>query len=295
MTTGTIVSMQDVPQRFKPPQTRRREAKRKLPGPDKRETQSSGDFNSKHPRDASGRFGSGGGGAAKPAPPKEKSHLKPPPDKKGLRGKKIMLLARRLKRVKDLEADHTKRFGKFLEKLPVSKAGMSPSAAEALVWRARSMDDAGLSREQAMYKKQADAARKNGNYNLGHQLDAQAATMQYLLNNREAIRATPKAERRVAAAATVSRVGAWNALPAKERVKLARKTEHYPGKEAGFVISSDGKIHADTKGFKVPPKPKPRKKPKKKEESKATKPKGKKPTPDQATTVAFKLPTQNKA
>lgn len=274
------------PQRFKQPQQRKREAKRKQPsGVDGRTAQSSSEFNAKHPRDANGRFGSGGGsggGGTKPQPKR--------PDKNRLKGRKIPLLGRRLKRVKELEAEHDKRFKRFLGRLPVSAAGMSLSDVKGLVERARKKTDAELQREGEMYRSQAEKLRKAGNYEQAYILDAQAATMNTLVSNRERIRGMSKAERYVADTLTRERVKAWNAVPQKHRVKLARKKgkDGFPGAGLGYVIKPNGHIAADDKGFRVD---KPKKKPKPK--PKAKKPKSKKDDPSVAPTP-FKLPKQNK-
>ena len=237
-----------IPQRFKTPQRRRGDAKRAQPAP-----QSQGTYDeSKHKRDGSGKFsrGGGGGGGATPPPHTPTQQPAQAPDKKRLRGRKLPGISRHIvsrDTSASLERGHDKRFKAFLSKLPAAKAGASLDSVETFVWRARTMDDTTLKRE----RDQVRAAAKKLKGAAAATLIAHAATIDYLLKNRERIRKEPKAERHLDAVHTKNRVDAWNGMDDKQRYRAAKKratwkNDHWegdwPGKAQGYVMYEDGSI-----------------------------------------------------
>lgn len=242
-----------IPQRFKSPQRRKGDAKRAQPAP-----AGQGKFDeSKHKRSGDGKFSSGGGGGAAPKQQPQKPAPAAPKDKKRLRGRKLPMLGLRMGGVSSakpnaaesakLEADHDKRFQAFLSKLPAAKTGAPLSSVESFVWRARTMDDAKLTRE----RNQVLAAAKRLKGSARATMEAHAATIDYLLKNRARIRNEPKAEKHIDAVHTKNRVDTWNRMTDKDRLKAAKrrakwKDDHWggdwPGKAQGYVMYEDGSI-----------------------------------------------------
>lgn len=248
-----------IPQRFKSPQRRKGDAKRAQPAP-----AGQGQYDeSKHKRSGDGKFTSGGGGGAAPKQqPQKPAPAAPAQDKKRLRGRKLPMLGLRMggiaggkpgrpkpnaRESAKLEADHDKRFQAFLSKLPAAKAGAPLSSVESFVWRARTMDDAQLTRE----RNQVLAAAKKLKGSARATMEAHAATIDYLLKNRARIRNEPKAEKHLDAVHTKNRVDTWNRMTDKDRLRAAKKRAKWsgsswegdwPGKAQGYVMYEDGSI-----------------------------------------------------